>query len=71
MAARWAETVSEVVDYDLYGFVKDVIAGLPGRCASLLPSERGSFKERLQRAAQEVKEQGKKGVPGPSKETER
>lgn len=71
MAARWSNTVSEVLDYDLDDFVKDVIADIPGHSPSLLQREPGSFKERLQRAAQEVKEQGKKGVPGPSKETER
>lgn len=71
MAARWSNTVSEVLDYDLDDFVKDVIADIPGRSPSLLQKEPGSFKDRLQRAAQEVKEQGKKGLLGPSKETER
>lgn len=50
MAARWSNTVSEVLDYDVDDFVKDVIADIPGRSPSLLQREPGSFKERLQRA---------------------
>lgn len=55
MARRWSNTVSEALDYELDDFVKDEIAAIPEHSHTPVKKEPGAFKERLQRAAKEVK----------------